>query len=219
MRRKFPSLMKKFLVFGDSWPYGSELDFRIEKPFPNLFAEQNQLDLGAYCVPSTGIPHLVIQLEKAINDGFRDCIGLFCLSSTSRSITYQDNQWQEIHVNNTDPSSVAYFKYIHSLELDDFTSNCYILALQKICQQYNIDDYYVSCWSELNLYLPGIDKSKFFNEGKTTLVDILGCIKDRPYEDISIDSNHPTIYPKKWHPNYTGHQIIANKLNNWINIQ
>lgn len=208
--------MKTFLVFGDSWPYGSELDFTKEKPFPNLFAQKHSLDFKSYCVPSTGIPHLVIQLEKAINDGHRDCIGLFCLSSTSRSIMYDKKQWKEIHINNTDPSSIAYFKYIHSLELDNFTSNSYILALQRICQQHNIEDYYISCWSKLNLYLPGIDKSKFFEEGNTTFVDILECGNHLPDMDTSINAKHHTIYPNQCHPNYHGHQILADQLHKWI---
>ena len=211
--------MKQILIFGDSWPSGEELSGN-EKSFPILLSDNYQFECKRYCQPSTGIPHLILQLERALADGInKDTHALFCLSSASRSITFQNNQWQEIHARGTDVHANAYFKYIHSKELEDFSANCYILALQKMCQEFGILDHYISCWSHLNLYLPGIDKSKFLNEGKTTLVDILGCgISSSFINDVVVDSEHYTIQPNICHPNAIGHRIIAEKIADWLKI-
>jgi hypothetical protein len=212
--------MKTLLSFGDSWPSGMELNWDIgETSFPYLYTKKHGINLRAYNKSGTGIPHLILQLEQAIEEGVDNCIALFCLSSTTRSIRYQDGKWLEINVRNLDVQSTAYFKYIHTKEYEDFMANCYILALQKMCQQYNIEDYYVSCWSKLNLYLPGIDKSRFFNEGQSSLADALGCRKKDGFDqDIDLDSNHPTIYPNQSHPNFYGHQIITDHLSKWITL-
>jgi len=219
--------MITLLSFGDSWPAGMELNWdNGEKSFPFLIAERLDMQCSMHSHCATGIPHMVLQLENAIKfevepkrhlEKSKDFIALFSLSSPSRSITFRDGEWQEIHSRSDDIYSTSYFKYIHSNELEDFVTNCYILALQKMCQAYNIKDYYVSCWSKLNLYLPGIDKSKFFDEGSISLAEMLGCGDYSSFiQDINLDPKHPTIFPNMCHPNILGHQIIADKLSNWI---
>lgn len=190
-----------------------------EKPFGHLLAESMKIKLGHFPEPATSIPHMVWQLQRAIGEQVvSESMALFFLTSVSRSIYFDAGQWKEIQVNRDEIPSQNFYKYIHSEELADFLMNCYVLALQRMCQQNGIDDYYISCFDNLNLYLNGIDKTKFYQEGKISLADILGCRIDSS-EEILIDRLHPMIYPNHCHPNQQGHQMIANKLNQWINTR
>lgn len=208
---------KHLLIFGDSWSAGTELDLsKGEKPFGNLLAESVGAEISNHSQPSTGSPHLILQLQQAIHSQkVSGSMALFCLSHVSRSIYFAHGQWQEIQVNRDDEVSRNFYKHIYSQELCDFSMNCYVLALQRMCQQHDIDDYYISCWDDLNLYLDGIDKDKFYQQGRVGMTGILGCQADHS-DDVIINRQHPTIYPNNCHPNQLGHQIIADELGKWI---
>jgi hypothetical protein len=211
VRRKFHSL--KLFVFGDSWPYGAELKIVSEKTFGELIASANGWEFYKYAFPGKSIHHLVLQLEQAIKEhDVTDSSALFCLTSASRSMHYLDGQWQELQIHRQQTHSQQYFKYFYSPELANHQANVNILALQHICEKYKIKDYYVSSWDQINLTLPAIDRTRFLDQ---TLVDILGCVF-HPDKEINIDKTHPLIAPNHYHPNAQGHQVIANKLNEWI---
>lgn len=132
---------------------------------------------------------------------------------------FENGSWKEIHARNNDPVSENFYRYIYSEELATLSMNTVLLALQRICQQYHINDHYISCWDSLDLSLPGIDKSKVYQEGKISMADILDCRKDQARKDITIDKSHPMIYPNECHPNQQGHVMIANELIKWIDFQ
>jgi hypothetical protein len=207
------------LIFGDSWPSGVELRFdQGEKPFGHLLAESMGAKLGHFPVPGTGVPHLILQLQQAIERyTVLDATALFCITDISRSIYFESSQWKEIHIHNSDITSRNFYKHLYSEELAKFWMNCYVLALQRMCQHHNIKDHYISCWNELDLYLPGIDKIKFYQQGKISMADILGCRCPGSSKSMSIDRSHAMIFPNECHPNQLGHQIIANHLYEWIN--
>lgn len=202
-----------FISFGDSWPAGEELGVG-EQTFPQILAEKLGQRFQNYSQPCTGIPHTLLQLKQCIEENLDQPLTvLFSLSSPSRSI-YFDKTWQEIQARRSDIVSQTYYRYIQSDQLDSFMFSTYVLALQKICQTFNINDYYVSCWSPVQFYLPGIDKQKFYPK---TMVDILGCGVRSHDCEIKINPNHPMIYPNKFHPNALGHKQIAHELFSWIN--
>lgn len=211
-------MIRKLSIFGDSWPAGIELRFdQREQPFGHLLAESLGAQLGHYPRPGTSIQHLILQLQQALDEqSMAGSTALFCLTSVSRSIYFDSVKWKEIHNRNTDITSQSFYKHLYSKELGDFTMNCCVLALQRMCQQHDINDYYISCWDQLNLYLAGIDKNKFYQQGKISMADILGCRSSSSIE-IAVDRRHPMIYPNECHPNQQGHHIIANKLLEWIN--
>lgn len=202
-----------FISFGDSWPAGEELGVG-EQTFPQILAEKLGQEFQNYSERCTGIPHTLLQLKRCLEGTPNQPLtALFSLSSPSRSI-YFDKTWQEIQARKSDIVSQNYYRYIQSDQLDNFMFGTYVLALQKICQHFDIDDYYVSCWSPVEFSLPGVNTQKFYHK---TLVNILGCGIGSHDCELKIDSNHPMIYPNKFHPNALGHKQIALELFSWIN--
>ena len=202
-----------FISFGDSWPAGEEL-LPNDQTFGQIIATKLGYDFINYSQSCTGVPHILLQLKKCLEENpVCKTTMLFSLSSASRSI-YFNNSWKEIQVNEPDIVSKTYYKYLHSNQLDSLMFSTYILALQKMCSYYNINDYYVSCWSPVELFLPGINQEKIYPK---TLVNILGCgAKSNDYE-IKVDRKHETIIPNLCHPNALGHRLIADELFSWIN--
>jgi len=206
----------KLVSFGDSWPAGAELN-PGEKPFGQLIAEQLDLEHDNYSQPGTSIPHMILQLQQSIKDDpGSHPMALFCITSSSRSIHYDDGLlytgWKEIHISKKDAASVSYYRDLYSDQLAHFHANVYILALQQICTRHNIKDRYVFCWESFNL-MPGINTSKIYPR---TLVDIIGAGMPAGRKDVLIDSNHECVKPNENHPNQKGHQKIADELTKWI---
>tara|TARA_Y100000389_G_C17437416_1_gene506383 strand:- start:537 stop:1178 length:642 start_codon:yes stop_codon:yes gene_type:complete len=211
--------MSKMIVsFGDSWPAGAELNTG-EKPFGELIAEQSDYNHANYSQSGTSIPHMILQLQKYIkNDPGGHPYALFCITSSSRSLYYDDDYllnlgWREIHIHNEDAAGESYYRHLYSDTLAYFHANVYILALQQICIKHKIKDRYVFCWESFDL-MPGIDTSKIYPH---TLVDIIGAgAKPAGKKEVAIDRNHECVKPNDCHPNQKGHQKIADELAEWI---
>ena len=207
----------KLVTFGDSWPAGAELN-SDEKPFGQVISERLEWDFDNYAEPATSIPHMILRLQQYIKDDpSSHPIALFCITSSSRSMYYDDDYmenmgWREIHISNEDAASESYYHHLYSDTLSHFHANVYILALQQICTRHNIKDRYVFCWESFNLML-GINTSKIYPR---TLVDIIGAGMPAGRKDVLIDSNHECVKPNENHPNQKGHQKIADELTKWI---
>ena len=207
----------KLVSFGDSWPAGAELN-PGEKPFGQLIAEQLDRDHDNYSQSATSIPHMILQLQQSIKDDpGGHPMALFCITSTSRSMCYDDDYmknmgWREIHISHEDAVAQSYYRNLYSDTLAYFHANVYLLALQQICQRHNINDRYVFNWENFDL-MPGIDTSKIYSR---TLVDIIGAGLPSGKNEVAIDSTHENIYPNDCHPNQKGHQKIADELAEWI---
>ena len=207
----------KLVSFGDSWPAGAELN-PGEKPFGQLIAEKLDLEHDNYSQPGTSIPHMILKLQQSIKDDpGGHPMALFCITSSSRSMYYDDDYmenmgWREIHISNEDAASESYYHHLYSDTLACFHANVYILALQQICTRHNINDRYVFCWENFDL-MPGINASKIYSR---TLVDIIGAGMPAGRKDVLIDSNHECVKPNENHPNQKGHQKIADELTKWI---
>jgi len=207
----------KLVTFGDSWPAGEELN-PGEKPFGQIIAEILTFDFANYAQSATSIPHMIIQLQQCIKDDpGGHPMALFCITSSSRSMYYDDDYlenmgWREIHISNEDTASESYYRNLYSDQLAHFHANVYLLALQQICQKHSINDRYVFCWENFDL-MPGIDTSKIYPR---TLADIIGVGLPLGRKDVLIDSNHECVKPNENHPNQKGHQKIADELARWI---
>lgn len=211
-------MTKMLLSFGDSWPFGAELPQGC-LTYGDQLAYDRHLPHKNFSRPATSIENLVLQLQQAIETiDVRDTIAVFTLTSPTRSMWVDpDGRIIELHVRNEDLISKTYFKYIWSQDLDHYKVNVTILALQRICQQYGIDDYYVSGFSPIKANFPGINQNKIY---PNTLTDLLKCqipVNIVNNMDFSIDKQNPFIWPNECHPNQAGHTEIANKLGIWIN--
>lgn len=209
---------RQLLSFGDSWPYGAEL-LEGSKPYGELIAESLNIPHKNYSQPATSVEKLILQLKDAVQSSdVSNSIAIFTITSPTRSIWVDDeHNFHEIHVRNQDPISQAYYKYIWSDDLDHYKINTVVLALQRICQQYNIDDYYVSGFTKIDLNYPGIDSSKIY---QTSLTELLNCqipVNIVNNMDFCVDRQNPFIWPNECHPNQAGHVEIACTLGPWIN--
>jgi hypothetical protein len=216
-------MFTKLLSFGDSWAYGSELP-ENSKTYNQLIADKFNVSHACYAIPATSVEHLLLQLKTAINQevNLNNSLAIFTLTSPTRSIYFDNGIPKEIHIRNEDLTSKNYFKYQWSDELDYLKLNTVILALQKICKEYNIHDYYVCGFNRIDIDYPGIDITKIYDQGKNHLAGLLNSqlpLVDNIEHimDFSIDKTNPFIFPNLCHPNQNGHIEIFKILYSWIN--
>jgi len=207
----------KLVVFGDSWTWGTGLQPN-EPTYGKLIADYRNIEFQNYSVQGTAAEHMVLQLQDLLSniDPTFNYTALFSFTVLSRLMYYAGKQPDTAYVmwdGTKDDVSASYFKNIHSTLLDHFKFYTTVLALQSLCRQYKIQDYYALSFSKVDwdlLNFIGVDRSKFYNQGTTNFLDILG-------------SKYPgdnKIYfegTDGGHPNALGHQIIAQHLQEWIN--
>ena len=192
----------RILIFGDSWPFGAELDLTKEKPYGTLIAEYMNWPTSNYSRPATSIDHLLIQLLTAQSKelSLKGCKALFTLTSPSRRMYYQDGEYRDIQIRKGDSVSKSYYANQWSTEMDHYQTNLVVLGLQTMCKTLGINDFYVAGFELITLDYPGINTSKFYDEGQTCLADIAKISKGETAR----------------HPDQQGHQLIAEKLQSWI---
>lgn len=209
----------KLLIFGDSWPFGAELDLTKEKPYGTLIAEYLNCPVSNYSRPATSIDHLPLQLIEAQNREpyLNGCKALFTLTSPSRSMYYQDGEYKEIHLNNSDTISKNYYAYQWSHEMEKYKTNMVMLSLQSMCKSLGIKDYYVCGLEPITFTYPGIDLNKIYDEGRSSLTTLLGVAQKTPIREYFQIEPNEYIWPNtNNHPNQVGHQLISEKLQAWI---
>ena len=84
------------------------------------------------------------------------------------------------------------------------------------CKYHSIDDYYFAGWVRYNTWLPGVDTKRVWAQGQETVGDWFGA-SDHNGETLVNVENNPYIRPNRSHPNQLGHNLIADKLQAWIN--
>lgn len=203
----------QLVTFGDSWPAG----YGVQTPYGKILADRLDAHHVNLAERSTSNEHMLLQLIDYVkNYTVEDCTAIFFITSPHRCLFFDDGSPVEIypwHDDTKGHQSHAYYKYLHSTEIEHFRLNQTILALQKICQEFKIKDYYFSGWHRLELDWPGITMDKIFNHGKTTAADWIGAKKSGDMIDWRDCSN---IIPNDCHPNQQGHALIADFLYKWI---
>jgi len=220
---------KRLASFGDSWPQGSEL-LPGEKTFGELLSDQ----LGCeeflnWAIPGSSINHLTVQLRSHLQMlssrklDSTEWIAVFFLTDQTRSLTVHDNHWMfqiasggtgDIDADKALVSSVnsAYWRYIHSPELSDITTNTTIMSLQSMCRYHGIQDYYIAGWQTFNFW-DEIDHSRIYHGGKVSCGELIGVQLEMP--NAYVNQKNPN-QASGGHPNQKGHQIIADALYAWI---
>jgi hypothetical protein len=212
------------VTFGDSWPYGTGLNFIIENPFGKILAELLQIKNYMNCaVPASSNDRTVLELLEYVkgNTSVKNHLAVFFITTPTRKLAIQhNNTFVDINLKFTDMSKIKnqntidkiYYKYLYSLPQEQFDLQRNILSLQRICSQLEIRDFYIVGWSDIKLDCPGIDNTKIY---KQTCTQILGYKNQKDYLE-----NNPNQYllPCR-HPNQKGHQLIAEHLYHWIKDQ
>ena len=211
--------MIHLVTFGDSWPDGAELN-QNEKPYGYQLADLLQTpSYKNYAQSNTSNDHLILQLEKYLeeNNVEQNTIAVFFITGISRLclIDYNNNANCITPWAGKERGDMAYyyFKYFHTPAQELFRLRLSILALQKICSSYNIKDRYILGWDKPDLDFPGIDLDKFYDRGNTNCADLFEA---NGSDEFTNAKNNVYVYPNDCHPNYLGHQLIAENLYKWI---
>ena len=88
-----------------------------------------------------------------------------------------------------------------------------MLALQRMCQQHSIKDYYLEGWTHIDWAYNGIDKNKIYTQNATEILDV-----DLNPRTSELRKYQDSVYikPNKYHPNELGHKRIAEEMSKWI---
>lgn len=170
---------------------------------------------------ATSNEHMLLQLNDFVRSHSDDqkTIAVFFLTSPIRSLYYAQGNPRGLYPwadDSRGPQNYVYYKYLHSTELDYFRSNQTVLALQRICDQQSIQDFYLAGWHRFDLSWPGIDRSKIWRDGQETAADWIGAVTDGDQVSwVGCDN----VRPNDCHPNEKGHHIIAEKLSQWLTCQ
>jgi lysophospholipase L1-like esterase len=206
--------MSTLLIFGDSWPHGSELT-DTQKPYGDLLYKQiGCTDVITFAEPSTSIPHLILQLNRALSQGLNNCKAVFFLSGVDRDVVWEGDTIRCLSP--AAPTDADWYVKYNSPKLSEYRVNVTLIALQLLCAKHNIEDYYIWGWDTVDLW-PDINLEKIYPR---TIADEFLEGADIPPLMAKImylkNSRNPYIWPNMGHPNQLGHQRIADILTEWI---
>jgi len=223
---------KSLIVFGDSWAQGSEL-LAGEKTFGELVSEKLGFDyFSNYAEAASCIAHLIVQLKSFLkrNSEVRkdssEFAAIFFLTAQDRWMNNINGDWIFYNAGSgyspngkyrkeADATNEYYWKYFYNQEQSQIITNSSIIALQSICQQHGIQDFYIAGWQEFDLW-PEVNHLKIYKDGKISCADLFNLKVYPGNHGINPDNKNPYIYPNKSHPNQQGHRLIADRLVEWI---
>lgn len=220
--------MAKILVtLGDSWPAGGELKGDLgEVPYGNLLKESMQFD-ALYNYGSGGASNedMLYQLQRFIADSWSstDQVTVICfLTNPARSAHWPrfgtwneyDREWKHWP---TDAKEWAreLFMHFHRNEHEIMRSSSTVTTLQTWCKRHSFTDYYFAGWVRYTTWLPGVDTGKIWAQGNETAADWFGATTHNGEHLLNVNENQ-YICPNFAHPNQLGHQLIADRLQDWI---
>lgn len=219
--------MTQYLLnFGDSWAAGHYLENAQQQSYSALLAQQLGLELLQFSKGSTSIAHLILQFQTFLDTQYHasnSYLALFFLTSKARTFLYQDKTNNIIHCS---PQSVgtqnwqedSYYK-AYTTSLGDFNANTVILALQRLCDIYNIKDYYFFGWETASLW-KSIDTSRFYYNGIWPITkEFYSGAEPKTLQNL-IDEKNPCVWTPNHsgHPTELGHEKIANALVKMLKI-
>jgi lysophospholipase L1-like esterase len=205
--------MTPLLIFGDSWSHGAELN-QHELAYGELLATGLGYTCCNFSQPSTSIPHLLLQLRSALDQGHSDCTAVFFLTGVDRDLVWHHGKTREL--NPTHPADIDWYAKYNSPELTAYRTNATLVALQAMCAKRNIRDYYIWGWDQVDLWSQ-VDTARIYNQ---TVADVFLADETVPQGSSKImhlkNSRNQYIWPNSGHPNQLGHQRIADLLQEWI---
>ena len=219
------------IICGDSWSNGAELKLG-EKNFGQILAQRLNATLCNQSVDASSIPHLILQLRTALAriDKSQSSVAVFFITSPDRDVIWSDTlpkgsgfmethplphrRLEQIFLNSCDPLHEHWYKTYYSAELANFRANTSLITLQTMCKLHGIQDFYIRGWDRFDLWSE-VDVSKFYNQGRSTAFDFF---TNRPGQIPNMVFNRTCkyIWPNGSHPNQLGHDLIADKLFQWI---
>ena len=212
--------MKTLVTFGDSWPQGGELEYP-SAPYGNLLQQKLQYtEFFNYGSAGTSVEHMIQQLLDFKDKQCQEVTAVFFLTNPARSIYWPSGMswnWESQERTHWPVDALDTVKnlFLHFHEHDYIRSSISIIALQQMCKELGYNDYYFSGWVRYNQWLPGVDLDKIYKAGKETAADWFGATDHNGEHLLDVQYNQ-YIKPNFAHPNQSGHELIAEKLANWI---
>ena len=107
--------------------------------------------------------------------------------------------------------------HLFSTENEIMRYNSTVSALQLWCQNLGIADWYFAGWNRNQHWMPGVNLDKIWAQGQETAADWFGASKHNGEHLLDVGDN-VYIRPNFCHPNQLGHQLIADRLAQWIGL-
>lgn len=206
--------------FGDSWAAGHDLGPK-EKCYLQLTAEKLGIPYYNFAVGSSSIPHMVIQFQNFIDTAYfprNRYHAVFFLTAQERNFCYDQDTKNIVHLSAGSHPKHEYYRFYNN-ELGEHVANCSILTLQRLCDIYGIQGYYVPGWQQIRLW-KSVDITQFWRQGKNAITETFhdqqGFV---PLSDLLKDPKNLHFGPAHDHPNQLGHKKIAQALVDWIDIE
>lgn len=219
--------MHYLVSFGDSWPFGADLDDPINQKYSALLAKRFNIPLLDFSQGSTSVQHLVLQFQQFIDTKYypgHQYHAIFFLTAKARTFLYKDGTNEIMHcspqtaVNEGTFQEVGYYQ-AYTDSLGDFNLNVTLMCLQRLCSVYGIDDYYTFGWETVPLW-KSVDASKFYSHGQSAItIEFNPDHKHQGIEELMIAKN-PCVWTAEHcgHPTELGHKKIADALGKMIKI-
>ena len=203
------------LTLGDIWPEGAELNFG-----DNRYGELIQTALGYdkfYNYGSAGASNedMMYQLQRYIAESHEPgnrVTAVFFLTNPARTAHFPRFFSWEADLNTKMKEVYLHF---YRKEHEVMRSSSAVSTLQAWCSNLGFDDYYFSGWVRYPAWLPGTNTDKIWAQGNETAADWFGASKHNGEHLLDVKDN-AFIRPNFAHPNQLGHELIANKLIEWI---
>ena len=220
-------MARVLVTLGDSWPQGGELRGDLgEVPYGEILRNRMQYDkFYNYGLGGASNEDMLYQLQQFIAESWApdDSVTVVCfLTNPARSAHWpkfgtwneQDREWKHWP---TDAKEWAreLFMHFHRNQHEVMRSSTTVTALQTWCQRHGFCDYYFSGWVRYPTWLPGVDTNKIWAQGTETAADWFGASTHNGEHLLDV-GNNPYIQPNFAHPNQLGHNMIADRLEAWI---
>ena len=218
--------MDYLVNFGDSWAEGHYLENATQQAYSSLLSKQFNIPVLNFSKGSTSIQHLILRFQEFVDQKYHPdhkYYALFFLTDRARTLLYDDSTGKILHCSPQTaetgrPQEDAYYKY-YTNSLGDFNLNVTVLALQRLCSLYNINDYYMFGWETAPLW-KSVDTSKFYNNGDWAIIKEFYSEYEHKSLQTLIDEKNPCVWTEQHsgHPTKLGHEKIADALIKFIKI-
>lgn len=231
--------------FGDSWGYGSELNFVHEKPFINLISEELNIPFINKSVEGASFGHITHDIITHPNFNQNDLILI---------IVPPDVRWYFENINNNISSlMIPNENFLTDTTIDEirkselllylntvthrkvwykYHQSLFLFTLQEFFRKNNLHFLFIHNYGKLNLYEPFnglLSKENFLNFDRS-LTSILTNMEDPDLIEKQLDGPYKNMFIGKffegngYHPNQMGHIEIKNiilknkKVTGWYQL-
>lgn len=201
------------LTLGDSWPEGAELGngFRYGEILRDRMGYNEFYNYGSGGASNEDMLYQLQQYIATHHSSDKQVTAIFFLTNPARTAHFpRFMSWA-----NPNSQLKEVYLHFHRTEHEVMRSSATVSALQSWCANLGFDDYYFSGWVRYPNWLSGVNVNKIWAQGTETAADWFGASQHNGEHLLDV-GNNPYIRPNFAHPNQLGHNLIADRLEAWI---